>query len=330
MNDETSFLRAILAKPGDAATRLVYADWLEERGDPRAKLLRMDPGLERISCVVWLERDGHLNYYLDKFPEVKREAQDRKATELLRKQWRALSAILDPDWVAFINTLGCPFQPFFFFNNHGNPRECQPDELPFAEQIGTRGAIVTFESEFLDEKQFDQGLIRDLRFLSQLELGECYYGAATCPVHPFICQLKNRWGPLTGVDILAALRPRDFRSRFIQNLEATSIPFPGYHPGDGSSIENDEIHNDFAEQHVFQTGNKGSEEEVDEFSGTHGILKRLVADGKLWYVLLHTTPAQVAEFRLSRFVVLFAVGQSPNGERLIGVVTHQVCHNLCD
>ena len=329
MTDETPFLRAILARPGDATNHLVYADWLEERGDSRAPLLRLDPELERLSYVAWLERDGHLDYYLQNFPEVKREADERRATEPLRTQRRTLSATLDPAWVAFIDTLGCPFQPFFFFDNHGNRREFRPDELPFAEPIGTRGAIVTFESDFRDESCWGQGLMDDLRFLREFELGECYYGAATCPLHPFVCQLKSERRPLTGADVLAALRPRDFRSRYIQTLEATSIPFPGYHPGDGNDIENDEIHNGFAGQHIFQKESEDGED-VDEFSGSHGVLKRFVVDGKLWYVLLHGTPEQVEEFRFSRYVVLFAVGQSPNGERLAGVVTHQVCHNLCD
>jgi uncharacterized protein (TIGR02996 family) len=34
MSDEAAFLNAILANPEDDAPRLVYADWLEERGDP--------------------------------------------------------------------------------------------------------------------------------------------------------------------------------------------------------------------------------------------------------------------------------------------------------
>src|SRR5262245_55358117 len=41
MSDEDAFLRAIAAGPGDAAPRLVYADWLEEHGDPRAEYLRV-------------------------------------------------------------------------------------------------------------------------------------------------------------------------------------------------------------------------------------------------------------------------------------------------
>jgi uncharacterized protein (TIGR02996 family) len=34
ISDEDAFLRAIVANPADDAPRLVYADWLEERGDP--------------------------------------------------------------------------------------------------------------------------------------------------------------------------------------------------------------------------------------------------------------------------------------------------------
>lgn len=42
MDHEAAFLSAIRAAPGDATTRLVFADWLEERGDPRAAWVRDD------------------------------------------------------------------------------------------------------------------------------------------------------------------------------------------------------------------------------------------------------------------------------------------------
>jgi uncharacterized protein (TIGR02996 family) len=44
MNDQ-DFVRAILADPGNDSVRLAYADWLEERGDPRAEYLRLDAEL---------------------------------------------------------------------------------------------------------------------------------------------------------------------------------------------------------------------------------------------------------------------------------------------
>jgi uncharacterized protein (TIGR02996 family) len=40
MTRTDAFLEAILERPGDEVPRLVYADWLEEQGDPRGGLLR--------------------------------------------------------------------------------------------------------------------------------------------------------------------------------------------------------------------------------------------------------------------------------------------------
>jgi uncharacterized protein (TIGR02996 family) len=41
MHDEASFLKAMLEHPEDNALRLVFADWLEERDDPRGELIRL-------------------------------------------------------------------------------------------------------------------------------------------------------------------------------------------------------------------------------------------------------------------------------------------------
>src|SRR5262249_9549822 len=41
MNEEAPFLRALWEEPADETTRLAYADWLEERGDPRGEYLRL-------------------------------------------------------------------------------------------------------------------------------------------------------------------------------------------------------------------------------------------------------------------------------------------------
>ncbi len=40
MRDEYAFLKAIREHPDDTALRLVYADWLEDRGDPRSQTVR--------------------------------------------------------------------------------------------------------------------------------------------------------------------------------------------------------------------------------------------------------------------------------------------------
>ncbi|MBN9120135.1 MAG: TIGR02996 domain-containing protein [Planctomycetes bacterium] len=41
MPEEQAFLSAIMANPDDQTTKLVYADWLDERADPRAEILRL-------------------------------------------------------------------------------------------------------------------------------------------------------------------------------------------------------------------------------------------------------------------------------------------------
>jgi uncharacterized protein (TIGR02996 family) len=289
MSDEAAFLRAILTSPGDATVRLVYADWLEERGDRRADFLRLEAEIGR------LKGEGQSN-------------------SLAERRLGEATAAADPAWLAFMTTLGRPF------------RECptpeafsyvEPSDLPFADRIGLRGRVVTFATQFTDPRSWDPELPDDLRFLSALELpDECAYGAASNPVHPFVCELGvDRW-PLTGADVLAALKARHFRSAHTRTLNATTIPYPGYHPG----TENDEIHNDFVSQYIFERDSE------DESAGSHGALKRYVGGGSLWYVLLHTTKhdGQAAH------VILLAVGCSPYGRRLVGVITYQMCHSLCE
>ena len=41
MSDEAAFLSVIQARPGDDLARLVYADWLDERDDPRGDFVRL-------------------------------------------------------------------------------------------------------------------------------------------------------------------------------------------------------------------------------------------------------------------------------------------------
>lgn len=42
MNDEAAFIAALAADPDDRTTALVFADWLDDRGDPRGPLMRIE------------------------------------------------------------------------------------------------------------------------------------------------------------------------------------------------------------------------------------------------------------------------------------------------
>src|SRR5262245_64243242 len=47
MTHDDAFLQAVVENPDDDAPRLMYADWLEERGDPRGEFIRVQVALAR-------------------------------------------------------------------------------------------------------------------------------------------------------------------------------------------------------------------------------------------------------------------------------------------
>jgi type IV pilus assembly protein PilB len=49
MTHDEAFLQAILEAPEDDTPRLIYADWLEEQGDPRGEFIRLQAQLARMS-----------------------------------------------------------------------------------------------------------------------------------------------------------------------------------------------------------------------------------------------------------------------------------------
>jgi uncharacterized protein (TIGR02996 family) len=53
MTDDASFLQAIQNDPDDDTNRLVYADWLEERGDFRAEYLRLQNQPVKMFQRLW-------------------------------------------------------------------------------------------------------------------------------------------------------------------------------------------------------------------------------------------------------------------------------------
>ncbi len=77
MPEHDEFLQAIFDDPADHTTRLVYADWLEEQGDPGGELIR-------------------LRHVLSSLP-----ARDRRRKQLLRRE-RELIALADEDWLILL------------------------------------------------------------------------------------------------------------------------------------------------------------------------------------------------------------------------------------
>jgi uncharacterized protein (TIGR02996 family) len=93
MSEERAFLSAIGANPDDQTAKLVYADWLDERDDPRAEIVRL-------KVQVALQQDGWV------------EARDR-LTELEKTVPATWSVLLDgPVWCIAGNIVASrPFGP---------------------------------------------------------------------------------------------------------------------------------------------------------------------------------------------------------------------------
>jgi uncharacterized protein (TIGR02996 family) len=82
MNHDEAFLQAILEAPDDEAPRLIYADWLEEQGDPRGELIRLETQLARMSAddperPALEERERRL--FAEEAPHLSRSPRDRAA-----------------------------------------------------------------------------------------------------------------------------------------------------------------------------------------------------------------------------------------------------------
>jgi uncharacterized protein (TIGR02996 family) len=85
MTEEAAFIAPILAAPYADAARLVFADWLEERGDPRGEWLRVNVLLQRL---------------LQQEPPVAMAARLRRVREVagLQRRFRELRAVVSEEW----------------------------------------------------------------------------------------------------------------------------------------------------------------------------------------------------------------------------------------
>jgi uncharacterized protein (TIGR02996 family) len=85
MREEGPFVQAVVGSPGDDTHRLVYADWLDDRADPRAPYLRAE--------TEWAKTRREVGWV----PPA--TEADRQAVFALQR----LAAGLDPVWVARVS-----------------------------------------------------------------------------------------------------------------------------------------------------------------------------------------------------------------------------------
>ncbi|MBY0456975.1 MAG: TIGR02996 domain-containing protein, partial [Gemmataceae bacterium] len=79
MTEEQTFLSAIMAQPDDVTAKLVYADWLQDRDDPRAEIVRLK--------VQVAEREGDWVAARERLTELEETAPVRWLVQLDGPVW---------------------------------------------------------------------------------------------------------------------------------------------------------------------------------------------------------------------------------------------------
>lgn len=124
---DEAFLAAIRAVPRDDTTRLVYADWLDEQGDPRGEFLRLE-------CRLHEMTEAHPEY------------------RALQRQLGELGGPLDVRWVAAVCRIHteygrpherpsrCPLTVAGPFYTCGTCLACEAPEAEAPELLASLGA----------------------------------------------------------------------------------------------------------------------------------------------------------------------------------------------
>ena len=132
MTDERAFLTAILERPDDDATKLVYADWLEEQGDPRGEYLRLMMQVRQQRVVTPEQRQRHKELSAERAELRTQEGQawrdgqasssenrerqrrvqklegqlaklSRQIRQRIPPRLQELAATFDPNWLALVS-----------------------------------------------------------------------------------------------------------------------------------------------------------------------------------------------------------------------------------
>jgi uncharacterized protein (TIGR02996 family) len=90
-DDRQAFVRAVLAAPDDPLPRLIFADWLDEQGDPLGELIRVRVELAGIPRVELSETVEGVRRVLGRAVRP----EDRERLDRLTARERELASRLD-------------------------------------------------------------------------------------------------------------------------------------------------------------------------------------------------------------------------------------------
>ncbi len=84
MGEEEAFIRAVVGSPSDGLTRLVYADWLNERSDLRSEYLRL-----LCAAAGWVGEVGDREGVVARLQELRTESLFQKNAGRSVSGWHA-------------------------------------------------------------------------------------------------------------------------------------------------------------------------------------------------------------------------------------------------
>jgi uncharacterized protein (TIGR02996 family) len=108
VDEEAGFIAAMLADPDDRTVLLVYADWLDERGDPRGEYLRVLESGSVEKKPTWVH-DQESYIWLQVIASRKFRVGDR--VRILEGAWAGIEAVItkiarDRSSATIINMIG--------------------------------------------------------------------------------------------------------------------------------------------------------------------------------------------------------------------------------
>src|SRR5262249_27667768 len=105
--------QAIIENPDDDSLRLIYADWLDDRGDPRGEFIRIAVALEALERV-------------ESPPDIRSRLAHVRRIGQLRRRWRVLLPQVNRSWYAQLHRgrIRCGRRP-------GGKWPCRWERLPF-------------------------------------------------------------------------------------------------------------------------------------------------------------------------------------------------------
>jgi uncharacterized protein (TIGR02996 family) len=227
MSEETNFLTSIAVDPWDEQVRIVYADWLEERGDARSDYVRIDS-----------EVHSTLSFRRPRSTAARNEADALVArlSGLRREVDAGWLAVIDrPDWILIKGSGPDNIDQCIRNENALSPHNHPRDHDVFVHRLGRRTFGIRFCPPLHPYVLCDLvGWLADPSYNDGVILACCWVTAPRSGIRCFLTPPEDRIGSelLSGVTIHGRKVQFDRSRGELREIETTGplVPEPRWLP----------------------------------------------------------------------------------------------------